>query len=108
MKRSIITVITLSFLMFNLLSIQVLAQEKPRNTSELTIPWDEFKKLINLDADEIIISLETFQRLLAQTGVTTTPQHTLRGGNVVLKRAEFKNKTYREGLKQYSDKMKRS
>jgi hypothetical protein len=67
------------------------SQETSRTNSELTIPWEEFKKLINLDDDEIIISLETFQKLMAQTGVTVIPQHTLRGGNVVLKRAEFKN-----------------
>jgi hypothetical protein len=68
----------------------VRAQEEATDqTSELTLPWDEFKKLVRLDEDEIIITLETFEKLLAQTGVTTTPPHTVREGNVVLSRAEF-------------------
>jgi len=73
------------------LPIETISQEKKGGESELTIPWDEFKKLINLDEDEIIISLETFEKLLAQTGVTTTPAHKLHNGNVILNRQEFKN-----------------
>ena len=91
MNRSFITLVIIVLLVFSLLPAQLSAQENKRSNSELTIPWDEFKKLINLDEDEIIISLETFQKLMAQTGVTVVPQHTLRGGNVVLKREEFKN-----------------
>ncbi len=41
--------------------------------------------------DEIVISIETYQKLLAQTGITTSPQHTLKNGNVVMKRNEFAN-----------------
>ncbi len=45
---------------------------------------------MNLDEDEIVISLETFQKLLVQTGTRTTRAHPLRNGNVMLTRAEFK------------------
>ncbi|UCE17605.1 MAG: hypothetical protein JSV84_12055 [Gemmatimonadota bacterium] len=66
------------------------ADELMSQGSQLTVPWDEFKKLVNLDEDEIVLSLETYQKLVAQTGVKTTPPHTVRQGNVVLTRAEFK------------------
>jgi hypothetical protein len=66
------------------------AQENPNNKSQLTVPWDEFKKLLQLREDEIVLSLETFEKLLAQTGTTAPPQHALNEGNVILTRAEFK------------------
>jgi NADH:ubiquinone oxidoreductase subunit 3 (subunit A) len=81
--------ILLSLFTALLLFINTTAQQPDKGNSELTIPWDEFKKLINLDNDEIVLSLETFQKLLVQTGVTTIPKHSLRGGNVVLSRNEF-------------------
>lgn len=91
MKKALLTLIPLILIIITVLPIKIEAQEKDKGESELTIPWDEFKKLINLDKDEIIISLETFEKLLAQTGVTTTPSHKLHNGNVVLNRQEFKN-----------------
>ena len=91
MKRIFISIIAVTLLMFSGLLIGVYAQEKNVDKeSRLTVPWDEFKKLVNIDENEIVISLETFQKLLAQTGVKTTPPHTLSQGNVVLKRTEFK------------------
>jgi len=70
----------------------VCAAETTNNKSQLTVPWDEFKRLLRLDEDkdEIILSWEIFQKLLAQTGTETTPKYTLKEGNVVLTRAEFK------------------
>ena len=67
------------------------AQEPPPKTGELTVPWDEFKDLLDLGEDRVVVSMETFQKLLAQTGVRTTPPYTLQGGNVILSRAEFEN-----------------
>ena len=32
------------------------------DNGKLTVPWDEFKRLINLDADEIVIPMATFQK----------------------------------------------
>jgi len=68
----------------------VYAQENTGRNSQLTVPWEEFKKLLNLDEDQIVLPLETFQKLLAQTGVKVAPPHTVKEGNVVLTRAEFK------------------
>ncbi|UCD64577.1 MAG: hypothetical protein JSW34_03845, partial [Candidatus Zixiibacteriota bacterium] len=60
-------------------------------SGELTVPWDEFKTLLNLDDDKVVISLDTFRKLLAQTGVKYTPAHTIKGGNIVLSKTEFEN-----------------
>ena len=56
----------------------VYAAETTDNKSHLTVPWDEFKRLLRLDEekDEIILSWEIFQKLLAQTGTETTPKYT--------------------------------
>ncbi|MEN8193630.1 MAG: hypothetical protein ABFS12_12485 [Bacteroidota bacterium] len=91
MRKVLLTLIPLILISLMVLPTKTLTQVKESGESELTIPWDEFKKLINLDDDEIIISLDTFEKLLAQTGVSTTPSHKLKNGNVVLKRQEFKN-----------------
>jgi hypothetical protein len=63
--------------------------ETTDNKSQLTVPWEEFKRLLHLDEDQIVLPWDTFQKLLAQTGTKTTPTYTLKEGNVVLSRAEF-------------------
>jgi len=50
------------------------ADDKKDDTGNLTIPWDEFKKLLRIDEKDIVISLETFQKLLAQTGMKLPPK----------------------------------
>jgi hypothetical protein len=87
MKRTTIKIISILLL----LSSGLLAQDVIDKTGELTVPWEEFKQLLNLDKDEITISLETFQKLLTQTGIKTAPKHTVINGNVVLSREAFKN-----------------
>jgi len=91
MKKAAFSFLSLLLLLLVVLPTSIYPQENKNNNSELSIPWDEFKKLINLDEDEIVISLETYQKLLAQTGITTAPQHTLKNGDVVMKRNDFKN-----------------
>jgi len=84
--------ITVSFISILLvISTSLLAQDVNDKTGELTVPWDEFKQLLNLDKNEITISLETFQKLLTQTGIKTAPKHTVVNGIVVLSRDTFKN-----------------
>lgn len=78
-------------LLFCSLTADVRAQVPADKNGALTIPWDEFKNLLNLDKDQILIPLEIFQKLLAQTGITAAPPYTLHGGNVILSRAEFAN-----------------
>ena len=91
MKRVLINIVMTMVLICGGLLIEVYAQDNNTNKDgRLTVPWDEFKKLVNLDEDEIVLSLETFQKLLAQTGTKITPPHALKEGNVALKRREFK------------------
>jgi hypothetical protein len=91
MRRILMAVTATMLLLSGALLTGVSAQEKvPDKTGELTVPWDEFKELLNLDEDEIVISLETFQKLLAQTGIKTTPPYTVKESNVVLSRVEFR------------------
>ena len=59
-------------------------------SGDLTIPWDEFKGLLNLDKDQIVIPYEIFQKLLSQTGAPIPP-HSVSGGMVVLTQNEFSN-----------------
>lgn len=89
-KRILIDfIITTLVILFESLTA-VYADEIPNNKTHLTLPWHEFKKLLHLDENEIILPLETFQKLLAQTGTKTTPPHTIKEGNVILSKAEFK------------------
>ncbi|MFC1565323.1 hypothetical protein ACFL4B_00020 [Candidatus Neomarinimicrobiota bacterium] len=87
MKRRTINIISILLLLCS----GLLAQDVIDRTGELTVPWEEFKQLLNLDKNEITISLETFQKLLIQTGIKTAPKHTVINGNVVLSRDAFQN-----------------
>ena len=90
MKKVLVLVIAAVLLSVSGHFINVSAQEVKNPKGELTIPWDEFKKLLNLEADQIVLPMETFQKLVLQTGVKTVPAYTMKEGKVVLKRAEFK------------------
>ena len=85
----------IALFLFSLFTIHLLPthtySQTTNDQSELSIPWEEFKKLINLDEDEIVISLETYQKILAQTGAEISPSHTLNNGDIVMKREDFKN-----------------
>jgi hypothetical protein len=89
-KKTVVFFIGIMLLAWCGLHGGVYAAENTDNKSQLTVPWDEFKRLLHLDEDQIVLPWDTFQKLLAQTGTTTTPAYTLKEGNVVLTRAEFK------------------
>lgn len=65
------------------------ADEPEGGTGALTIPWDEFKHLLNLDDDQIVLPLATFEKLVAQATGSAVPPHATQGGNVILTRAAF-------------------
>lgn len=54
----------------------------------LTVPWTDFRELIDLENDRVVLTLEIFHKLLAQT-TAAPPAYTSTGGNVVLTREEF-------------------
>lgn len=63
------------------------AQNEP--AAKVTVPWDEFRKIIRMDENEIVLPIETYSRLVAQTGQKPPSGPAVRNGLVVLSRAEF-------------------
>ena len=41
---------------------------KMQNSGRVSIPWKDFRELLRLDKDEVVLEWEDFQRLLSQTG----------------------------------------
>ena len=78
---------------FSVLSVLPLHAEEPgtsKESSEVKISWEEFKKLLKMDADEIKLSWEEFKKLLAQTGQDVKVEYNIENGMVVLSREQFK------------------
>jgi hypothetical protein len=90
MKRIFIVVVAVLELITGGVIRGLYAQDSTEKGGVLTVPWTEFKKLLNLDENEIVFPLETFHKLLAQTGIQTPPPHAVEEGNVVMTRTEFK------------------
>ncbi|MFH0775102.1 MAG: hypothetical protein V2A53_06395 [bacterium] len=61
---------------------------KTQDSGRVSIPWKDFRGLLQLDKDEVVLEWEDFQRLLSQTGETTT--YTIKNGKVVLTREQFR------------------
>jgi hypothetical protein len=55
------------------------------------VPWEEFKKLLELGKDEIVLSWTEFRQILAQTEMKIVPAFELRDEKVVLTRAQFRS-----------------
>ncbi|MDY7031213.1 MAG: DUF308 domain-containing protein [Thermodesulfobacteriota bacterium] len=83
-------VFTAVFLFVICFSCGAFAQQTQDKEGHITVPWNEMKRFLNLDSQEIVLSMEIFQKLLAYTGVAAPPSHTVSGGNVILTRNEFK------------------
>jgi hypothetical protein len=71
------------------LALAAFPQDKS-DPGTVKIDWEEFKKLLNLGSDEIVLSWTEFQRIIAQTGTTFVPAFELRDEKVVLTRAQFR------------------
>jgi len=78
------------FLVLFGVSAAVFSQEKSEPDT-VRMSWEEFKKLLEFDKDEIVLSWAEFQRLIAQTGSTFVPAFELKDEKVVLSRAQFRN-----------------
>ena len=89
MKFKVSYLVIITLILFQLLMTFVIAQEKTESGSQVTVPWEEFKKLLNLDGNNIVIPLQTFHKMLAQTGIKTVPAYSVKDGNVTLSRTEF-------------------
>lgn len=58
--------------------------------SGVTVSWEEFRKLLALDKDEINLSWEEFQQILRQTGFKYVPAFQLKEERVLLTRTQFR------------------
>lgn len=76
----------LIFTIMFIFTLQAFGQEK----SEVSLPWNEFKNLTNIDKNMIVIPIETFEKLVLQTGKEDYKAQNIVGGNVILSQAEFK------------------
>ena len=72
------------------LSLSSFPQEKKEEKGSVSIPWEEFRKLLELDIDEVVLSWEEFQKILDQTGKKYIPPFQLKDEKVVLTREQFK------------------
>jgi len=73
-----------------LIGLTALAQNKDEN-GDVRIPWDEFRKLLELDKDEFVLAWQDFQKILEQTGFQYVPPYQLKDEKVVLTREQFRN-----------------
>jgi hypothetical protein len=88
MRKTLVNVLAiLSFMFGGCLTVAV-SQENANTKSQLTVPWEEFKKLLRIDENEIVLPMETFNKLVAQTGAKP-PAVTVREGLVVMSRSAF-------------------
>jgi hypothetical protein len=70
-----------------------LADEKspaPSSTGQITLPWEKFQKLLNLDEEMISLDIDDFIAITRQTGVRDLPPFAVNNGRIVLKRDDFK------------------
>lgn len=87
MKKTITTIFL--FLIILLPCGPLFSQEKSDEGS-VRIPWEEFRRLLELDKDEIILSWQEFQKIINQTGQKYPPPFQLKEEKVVLTREQFK------------------
>ncbi len=90
MSKKYIFRFSIIILMAIFLSLSSYSQEKKEDKGEVSIPWDEFRRLLELDKDEVVLSWEEFQKILAQTGKKYIPPFQLKDEKVVLTREQFK------------------
>ena len=61
-----------------------------RDPNQVTMTWEEFKKLLKIDSDEIELSWDEFYKLLSLTGGEINPVYNIQNGKVILQRDQFK------------------
>ncbi len=82
-----------SFILFLLFHDALSAEEKspiPPSTGQISLPWDKFQKLLNLDEEKISLDIDEFAAITRQTGARELPPFAVKEGKVVLKREDFK------------------
>lgn len=67
------------------------APQEAAETGAVKISWEEFKRLLDLGKDEIVLSWTEFHQIIAQTETKIVPAFELRDEKVVLTRAQFRS-----------------
>jgi hypothetical protein len=91
--RKVLFLILTSFILVVFFHDALLAEEKstgPTSTGQISLPWDKFQKLLNLDEERISLDIDEFAAIARQTGVRDLPPFAVKEGKVVLKRDDFK------------------
>lgn len=92
MRKGLFITVTCFILLVSLHNI-LWAEEKfpaPSSTGQISLPWDKFQKLLNLDEDKVSLDLEDFAAIVRQTGTRDLPPFAVNEGKVVLKKNDFK------------------
>jgi len=91
--RTGLSLILASFMLLFLPDGVLLAEEKSPgspSTGQISLPWDKFQKLLNLDEERISLDIDDFAAIVRQTGGRDLPPFAVKEGKVVLKRDDFK------------------
>lgn len=92
MRKGLFLILT-SFILLIFVYDALSAEEKslgPPSTGQISLPWDKFQKLLNLDEERISLDIDEFAAIARQTGVKDLPPFAVKEGKVVLKREDFK------------------
>ena len=92
MRKGLFIIVT-SFILLVSLCCAPGAEEKfpvPSSTGQISLPWDKFQKLLNLDEEKILLDLDDFAAIVRQTGTRDLPPFAVTEGKVVLKKDDFK------------------
>jgi hypothetical protein len=92
MRKGLFIIATSLILLFFLYS-SLWAEEKfptSSSTGQISLPWDKFQKLLNLDEERISLNLDEFAAIVRQTEARNLPPFAVKEGRVVLKREDFK------------------
>ena len=92
MRKGLFIIVT-SFILLVSFNCAIRAEEKspaPSSTGQISLPWDKFQKLLNLDEQMISLDLDDFAAIVRQTGTKDLPPFAVKEGKVVLKKVDFK------------------
>ena len=92
MRKGLFLILT-SFILLIFVYDALSAEEKspgPPSTGQISLPWDKFQKLLNLDEERISLDIDEFSAIARQTGARELPPFAVKEGKVVLKREDFK------------------
>jgi len=91
--RKALFLILISLISFVFLHNALLAEEKSpgsSTTGQISLPWDQFQKLLNLDEERISLDIDEFVAIARQTGARDLPPFAVKEGRIMLKRDDFK------------------